>query len=108
MDNKDDDIQWVCNTSISAYTGEPETLKEAMPRPNGYLRNISAISEVKTFLSRKAWILRKRSVLKAKVRKPVPVNWLFKSKKEAYGLILRHPTILVKGYMQVPGVDFVE
>ena len=108
MDNKDDDIQWVCNTSISTYTGEPETLKEAMPRPNGYLRKNSAISEVKIFKSRKAWILRKRSVLKAKVRKPIPVNWLFKSKKEADGLIILHPKIVVKGYMQVPEGDFVE
>ena len=30
-------IQWACSTSISTGAGEPETLKEAMTRPNWYL-----------------------------------------------------------------------
>ena len=58
-----------------------------MTRPNGNLWKMSAMSEVKFFLSRKAWIPTKRSVLKAKVRKIVHVKWVFKSKEEAEGLI---------------------
>ena len=59
-------------------------------------------------MSRKAWIPTKRSVVKAKGRKPVPVKWLFKSKEEAYGLICLKSINVVKGYMQVLGVDFTE
>ena len=69
---------------------------------------MSAISEVKQFLSRKAWIPTKRIVVKAKLRKPVPIKWLFKSKKEADGLIRLKYINVVKGYMQVPGVDFID
>ena len=29
-------IQWACSTPISADAGEPETVKEAMTRPNGH------------------------------------------------------------------------
>ena len=42
---------------------EPKTLKEAMIRSNGHLWEISAIYEVNNFLSRKAWILTKRSAM---------------------------------------------
>ena len=60
---------------------------------------MSTISEVKEFLSRKAWILTKRSVVKAKDRNTVPVKWVFKSKEEAYGLICLKSRNVVKGYM---------
>ena len=79
-----------------------------MTRPNGHLFKISALSEVNHSISRKACILKKRSVVKARRRKPVPVKWLFKSKEEADGLICLKSINLVKGYMQVPVVDFTE
>ena len=67
---------------------------------------MSAISEVNNFLSRKAWILTKRSVVKSKGIKPIPVKWVFKSKEEADGLIHMKSINVLKIYMQVPGVDF--
>ena len=106
VEHKDDEIQWACSTSISTGAGEPDTLKEVMTMPNGYLYKISEISEVNHFLSRKAWIPTKISVVKSKGRKPVPVKWVFKSKEEADGLIILELINLVKGYMQVPVVDF--
>ena len=53
VEHKDEEMQWVCSTSIYLDFGEPETLKEAIRRPNGHVRKISAISEVNNFLSRK-------------------------------------------------------
>ena len=38
----------------------------------------------------------------------VPVKWVLKSKEEADGLICLKSRNIVKGYMQVPGVDFTE
>ena len=67
---------------------------------------MSAISEVNNFLSRKAWILTKISVVKSKGIKPIPVKWVFKSKEEADGLIHMKSINVLKRYMQVPGVDF--
>ena len=50
----------------------------------------------------------KRSVVKAKGRKPVPVKWVFKSKEDTDGLICMKSRNVVKGYMRFPGVDFTE
>ena len=69
---------------------------------------MSDISEVNNFLSRKAWIPTKKSVVKSKGRKPVPVKWVFDRKEEISGLLSLNLINLVKGYMQVPGVDFTD
>ena len=82
MEHKKDEIQLACSNFISTESGEPDTLKEATTITNGHLWKISAINEVNNFLSRKAWILTKRSVAKEKGRKPVPVKWVLKSKEE--------------------------
>ena len=37
-----------------------------------------------------------------------PVKWLFKSKEDTDGFIRFKPKNVVKGYMQVPGVDHTE
>ena len=79
-----------------------------MTRPNGNLWKMSVISEVNDFLSIKAWIPTKRRVVKVKRRKPVPFKWVFKSKEKYDRLILLNSRNIVKGYMQVLGVDFKE
>ena len=48
----------------------------------------------------------KRSVVKAEGKNTVPVKWVFNSKEEEDGIIRLKSINLVKGYMQVPGVDF--
>ena len=63
---------------------------------------------IKQFLSIKAWILTKKSVVKFKERNPGPVEWVFKSKEQIGGLIRPKSINVVKGYMQVRGVDFTE
>ena len=59
-------------------------------------------------MSRKAWILIKRSIEKEKGRKPVHVKWVFNIKEEPDILIRLKSRNAVKGYMQVPGVDYTE
>ena len=81
IDHEDEKIQWACSTSIYTDDGEPETLKEAMTRPNGNLWKMSAILEVKHVLSRKSWIITKRSVVKAKGIRSIPAKWVFSSKE---------------------------
>ena len=67
-----------------------------------------AILEVNNFLSRKAWVPTEKSNVKDKGRKPIPIKWVFKSKEEAANLIGIKSRNAVKGYMQVPGVDFID
>ena len=96
VEHEDEKIQWACSTSISTDAGEPETLMEAMTRQNGHLWKMSAISEVIVFLSIKAWILTKRSIVKYKGIKPLPVKWVFKIREEAEGLIFLRSRNVVK------------
>ena len=79
-----------------------------MIRPKGNVWKISAISELNNFLSRNTWTTMNRSVMKAKVRKPVTYKWVFKSKEDPDGLIHLKSINLVNGYLQVPGVDFTD
>ena len=46
--------------------------------------------------------------MKAKGIKSVPFKWVFKSKEEADRLIRLKLRNVIKGYMQVPGVEFTE
>ena len=54
-----------------------------MTRDNGHFWKLSAISEVNNFISRKALIPTKGSVIKAKGKNPVPVKWVLNSREEA-------------------------
>ena len=71
VEYEEDEIQWGGSTSTSMDAVEPDTLKEPMTKPSGNLWQMSEISEVKTFLSRKAWILIKIRTVKSKCRNPV-------------------------------------
>ena len=50
----------------------------------------------------------KKSKVKEKGRNPVPVNWVLKSREEPEVLICLKLRNVVKGYVQVPGVDYTE
>ena len=79
-----------------------------MTRDNGHFWKLSAISEVNNFISRKALIPTKGSVIKAKGKNPVPVKWVLNSREEAGGLISLNNRNVVHGYMQVTGVYFTK
>ena len=69
---------------------------------------MSTISEVNNFLLRKAFIPMKRSIVKEKVKKPLPVKWVFNIKEEPDGSICLKLTNFVNGYMKIPVVVFTE
>ncbi len=60
------------------------------------------------FINRDTWTKIERSVIRKLARKPVPVKWIFKVKEEHHGGIRYKSSVVVKGYMQIPGVDFTE
>ena len=88
--------------------GDTETLKESISRPKGYLCTISDISEVSNFMSRHAWIIIKRSKLKAKGGNPLPVKWSLKNKEEPDKIIRLKSRNVFKGYMQVQGFHYTD
>ena len=60
------------------------------------------------FINRDAWKKIERTLVSKLGRKPVPVKWIFKIKEEHHGGLRYKSRIVVKGYMQIPGVDFTE
>ena len=67
---------------------------------------ISAIYEGNNFISRKALTLINRSKVKSRRRKPVTENWILKSTEDPEKLICSKSINAVKGYAQVPVVDY--
>ena len=88
--------------------GDPSTFKEATQGVEKEKWLPSAKDEVLNFLNRKAWKKKKRSKVFALGRKPVPVKWVFKKKLEQDKSTRYKSRIVVKGYMQIPGVDYSE
>jgi hypothetical protein len=60
------------------------------------------------FINRDAWKKAERTLVAKLGREPVPVKWIFKMKTEHHGGIRFKSRVVVKGYMQIPGVDFTE
>ena len=94
--------------TIASDPGEPITLKEALAGPERKEWRKAAINEVMNFVKRGSW----RKIHRTQVSKlgcqPIPLKWVFKKKNEHDGSIRYKARIVVKGYMQIPGVNFTE
>ena len=82
VEHKHDVIQWAFNKLISIDTGDPDTPKEKIFRPIGYLWKMSAVSEINNIISIKNLIPIKITTVKSKGRKIITILWAFKSKTE--------------------------
>ena len=68
---------------------------------------VSAVSEIKENMSIKSCIPIKISKVKDKGMKPVPLKWVFNSKEYPDLSIRFKSRNAVKGYMKVPGVNYI-
>ena len=70
-----------------------------MSRAIVHLWKISEVSEIKNFISRKAYIFIIRTTVKYKGMKPLPLKWVVKRKENPDIPIHLKPRDAVKGYM---------
>ena len=97
-----------CATAIMPDPGEPKTFTEAMNCEDADKWKPAAASEVMNFINRNVWIKVARDEAIKAGRKPIPVKWIFKKKNDQDGSIRFKARIVVRGFMQIPGVDYTE
>ncbi len=109
-DDDDDDetvvaMAQVFNVQLDSDPGEPKTMEEAITSSQRRQWIIAIKNEIENFLKRKVWTptnLRKLSA----GQKPIKVKWVFKKKDEQDGSIRFKARLVVKGFAQIPGIDF--
>ncbi|MEM7291442.1 MAG: reverse transcriptase domain-containing protein, partial [Pseudomonadota bacterium] len=107
-ERNDEAVHFVFNTELMSDPGEPQTLEEALNGPEAEFWRPEAKKEVHNFIRRGNWRKCFRTKAGSEGRRIIQVKWVFKKKKEADGTIRYKCRIVVKGFMQVPGVDFTE
>jgi hypothetical protein len=111
IEDDDDDeeivvaIQEVFNVQLASDPGEPKSYKEALVSPERAKWLIAVKGEIENFIRRKVWTPTEINKLGYR-QKPIKVKWVFKKKNEQDGSVRYKGRIVVKGYVQIPGVDF--
>lgn len=102
-------------TMLQLYTMElmsdpetPSTIRQALTSKDKELWRKSAIAEVNNFLKQKSWKFILKSIVKALGRKLIGVKWVFKIKHEPNYSLRYKSQIVTKGYIQIPGLDYLE
>jgi hypothetical protein len=99
------DEHFVYNCVDEAHLDDPKTLVEIMTRSDKKKWLTAMQDEYSSLMKNKTW----EETTLPKGCKTVKNKWIFKTKKDASGKIVRFKARLVaKGYSQIPGVDFHE
>jgi histone deacetylase 1/2 len=103
---KNTQVNFVYNASLASDPGLPTSYDEAMARPDKK-EWIKAINkEYENFQSRGVWKVIKRDTVKKRTLK---TRWVFRIKEDVLtGKTIYKARLVVKGYEQIPGVDFTE
>jgi hypothetical protein len=111
--NEDDDNEvkpmeahYIYAVELASDPGEPRHYKDAIRSDEREKWEGAIKSKINNFYSRGVWTKFPRSKLNG--RKPLGNRWVFKKKNEQNGSIRYKGRIVVKGYVQIPGVDFTE
>jgi hypothetical protein len=88
---------------LSVTDADPKTVKEAVDSEDGKLWKEAMVDEMASLHKNEAWDLVE---LPAR-RKPIGNKWVFKKKTNVEGKVDKYKAqLVVKGYSQVPGIDF--
>ena len=104
----DEFSECVFNTATTSDPNTPITIQEALDGSDSAMWDTSIKSEANNFLKRKSWKYVSRDEVLKMGRKLIPCKWVFKIKHEIDNSLRYKTRLCVKGFHQVPGVDFTE
>lgn len=91
--------------SAAQLPSDPTTFREAMTGPEREKWRIAAQEEFNSLIKNKTWSLQDLPL----DRKAIEGKWLFKKKLQSDGTVDRYKArYVVRGFKQIPGVDYLE
>ncbi len=100
-------IHSVYNASLASDTSLPRTYKEAMAGKDSEKWAAAVKKEIDNFNKQKVWMQVARDTM-GRNQKALHTRWIFCIKTDTDGNQVYKARLVVKGYEQVPGVDFTE
>ena len=100
--------EFIFSAATTSDPNTPVTIQEALNGSESENWVTSIKSEVNNFLKRKSWEYVPRKEAIEMGRKLIPCKWVFKIKHEIDNTLRYKTRLCVKGFHQVPGVDFTE
>jgi hypothetical protein len=104
----------ICNNEIvlnaeavNSDAGTPKNFKEAYYGEDSKKWKPSMLREMMNFMKRDAWEKKVRTSL-PKGQRPLKVKWVYKIKDEEKEEAKYKSRIVIKGYTEIPGVDYTE
>lgn len=91
--------------ALETSTGDPETVQEAMSSDAAKLWKSAMVEEFDSLQQNQTWRLTELPTGKT----PIKCKWVFRTKCDASGQVIRHKArLVVKGYSQKEGIDYQE
>ena len=100
------EVHYIYSSTLASDPGKPRNFAAAMKSPERAKWETAMHQEIANFYQRGVWKQFPRAQLNG--RKPLRNRWVFKKKHEQDKSTRYKGRIVVKGYVQIPGVDFTE
>jgi hypothetical protein len=99
-------VSYIAKKAKATRSSEPTTFKQALKHPQKKEWLEASFKELQQLLATKTFYFVGRSEAQ---KPPITSRWVYKAKKDSVGQVVKYKArLVVRGFQQVPGVDFTE